>query len=102
MNLSRSFLFALTGTLVCLAIAPSQALAQSNTGSRSREIFYNGNIDACELTDTAVFTIDRHVRVQQFDVSGIGGSIARRLSPTAFHRTARRCATVSSFAVAAT
>lgn len=68
MNLFRSFLFALTGTLVSLAIAPSQALAQSNTGSRSREIFYNGNIDACELTDTAVFTIDRPVRVQQFDV----------------------------------
>jgi hypothetical protein len=68
MNMSRFFHFALTGTLVWLAISPYQALAQSNMGSPPRVIFDNGNIDACELTDTAVFTIDRPVRIEQFDV----------------------------------
>lgn len=68
MNLSRSFFFALTGILGWSALTAPAALAQSNMGSPSRVIFYNGNIDACELTDTAVFTIERPVRIEQFDV----------------------------------
>jgi hypothetical protein len=68
MNLSRSFFFALTGILGWSALTAPAAFAQSNMGSPSRVIFDNGNIDACELTDTAVFTIDRPVRIEQFDV----------------------------------
>jgi len=68
MKLSRPFLFALAGTLVWSTLAAPVALAQSDTASGAREIFSNGNIDACELTDTAVFSIDRPVRVEQFDV----------------------------------
>ena len=94
MNSNRSFLRNLTWSLVWAAMVVPMALAQdnsSNLGTQIREVFYNGNIDACDMTDTAVFTLDRPVRVNQIDVwyrwRTSEGSVAYTLSQS--NRTLR-------------
>lgn len=68
MNLTRFLFLALSSTLIWSACTIPTALGQSDRVSHSREVFYNGNIDACEMTDTAMFTLDRPLHIEQFDV----------------------------------
>ena len=71
MNSTRSFFLFLICSLMWTAMVVPTALAQADypdRDSHSRELFYNGNIYACDTTDTAVFTLDRPVRADRIEV----------------------------------
>lgn len=83
----RSFFLVLTCSLVWTTLTAPTALGQPDPGdrrSRSRKVFDNWNTSACEMTDTARFTLDRPVRADRIEVwyrwRAHEGSVAYTLS----------------------